>query len=239
MLGMVSGCVVNVGLDPICISVFGLGVSGAAIATAISKVVSFSILLSPFLRGKTLLELKLRFFTPKREIYAEVAKMGIPAFLRSSMLSFATAITNNVAGSFSDSALAASSVANRCTKLVSSAIQGFGQGFQPIAGYCWGAKRYKRVREAFWICSAIGAAAGIILGSIMLIFAPKLVSVFAAGDADTIAIGSLMIRSQCVTMVFHIWVIVANGLFQALGRGSLPVFLGFPVSSSALCRACL
>lgn len=226
MIGMVSGCVVNVVLDPLFISTFNLEVTGAALATAISKVVSFCILLYPFLRGKTLLELKLKFFTPKGEIYKEVAKMGVPAFLRSSMLSLATVVVNNVAGTFSDAALAASSVSHRCIRLVSSAIMGFGQGFQPVAGYCWGAKCYKRVREAFWKCSGIGVAAVAVIGLAMYLFAPTLMSVFAGNDEEIISIGTLMIRSQCVTMVFHIWVVIVNGLFVSLGRAITAGFLG-------------
>lgn len=217
MVGMVSGCLVNIVLDPIFISVLGLEVAGAAMATAISKVVSFCILLSPFLRQKTLLEIKFRYFTPKKEIYKEVARMGIPAFLRTSMLSVATIVTNNVAGSFGDVALAASSITNRCTRFVSSAIMGFAQGLQPVAGYCWGAKSYRRVRQAFWTCCKIGTEIGLVVGVIMLVFSPALVGVFAGNDTDIISIGSLMIRSQCVTLIPHVWVMIANSLFLALG----------------------
>lgn len=226
MVGMVSGCVINLFLDPIFISVLGMEVAGAAIATAISKVISFCILLTPYLRGKTLIEFKLRFFAPCAEIYKEVARMGIPAFLRSSMLSLSNVIINNVAGSFSDSALAAFSVSHRCTKLVSSAVLGFGQGFQPIAGYCWGAKNYKRVRESFWTASLLGAALGGLLGVVMFIFAPDLIGMFTADDAEIMFIGALMIRSQCITMLFHIWVVIVNGLFQALGRALAAAFFG-------------
>ena len=226
MVGMVSGCVVNVALDPLFISVFEMEVSGAALATAISKTISFGILLIPFLRRKTLLEMKLRFFTPKRSIYKEVARMGVPAFLRSAMLSFAIVVTNNAAGYFGDAALAASSISNRCIKLMSAAIMGYGQGFQPIVGYCWGAKRYKRIRQAYWTCSATGVAAGVLISAAMLAAAPALVRVFAENDPETVAIGTLMIRSQCVTLVFQIMVIITDGLFQALGRGVIAGFLG-------------
>lgn len=226
MVGMVSGCVINIILDPIFITVLGLGVAGAAIATSISKVISFGVLLFPFFRRKTLLELRFRFFAPSREIYKEVAKMGIPAFLRSSMLTIATVVTNNVAGAFSDTALAASSLSHRCTRLVASAISGFGQGFQPVVGYCWGAKRYKRVLEAFWTCSIMGAAGVSVLGAIMFVFTPQLIGIFSNGNIEMIAIGTLMIRSQCITMVFHVWIIIVNGLFQALGRAVIAGFLG-------------
>ena len=233
MIGMVSGCVINVALDPIFINVLGLEVAGAAIATTISKAIGFCVLLWPFLRKTTLLELKFRFFTPKWAIYKEIIRMGTPTFLRSSLMSVAGVITNNIAGGFSDSALAAVSVANKCTRLVGSGIMGFGQGFQPVAGYCWGAKHYRRVRQSFWVSSLIGACMAVVIGGAMAIFAPKLVAVFAADDAEIISIGTLMIRSQCYTMVCHVWVMLVNGLFQALGR-ALPAAI-LSLSRQVIC----
>lgn len=219
MIGMVFGCIVNIGLDPLFIDIFNLGVAGAAIATGLSKLTSFVILLMPFLRRKSMLELKLQFFTPKKEIYLEIARMGIPTFLRSSMLAISTIVTNNIAGSFGDPALAAVSVANKAARLVGAGIIGLGQGFQPVAGYNWGAKKYARVRKAFWTCSAMGAAGGVMLGTIMAIFAPRLVSIFtSSNNTEIISIGSYMIITQCITMVFHVWGGISNGLFQALGR---------------------
>ena len=233
MIGMCSGCVVNVALDPLFISVFGMEVAGAALATSLSKVVSFFILLWPFLRKKTLLEIRFRYFTPKWYIYKEIARMGTPTFLRASMMSIAGVITNNIAGSFSDSALAAVSVANKCTRLVGSGIMGFGQGFQPVAGYCWGARYYRRVRRAFWVSSLIGGIMAIIVATAMAIFSPQLVSVFAADDPDILSIGTLMIRTQCYTMLFHIWIMLVTSLFSALGRALSSAVLS--LSRQVLC----
>ena len=233
MIGMVSGCAVNVALDPLFIHTFGLEVAGAAIATSISKAVSFLVLLWPFLRKKTMLELRFSYFTPKWSIYKEVARMGIPTFLRASLMSTSTVVINNFAGSFSDSALAAVSVANKCTRLVGSAIMGFGQGFQPVAGYCWGAKRYRRAGSAFWVCTMIGAAMAVVIGGALGVFAPQLVAVFAAKDDEIIRLGTLMIRTQCVTMFAHVWVMIINGLFQALGRALPAAILG--LSRQAIC----
>ncbi len=234
MFGMVSGCGVNIALDPLFIYGLRLGVSGAAIATGTSKAVGFVILLIPFLRGKTVVEIKPACFAPSRVIYTEVAKMGIPTFLRSGTLSVANIVTNNVAGSFGDVALAAVSVGNKCTRMVGAGVIGFGQGFQPVAGYCWGAQRYRRVHEAFWVCSAMGAAMAVLLGTLMGIFAPNIIEQFADDSAqDAITIGSLLVRTQCVTMVFHIWVMILNGLFRALGRPVPATILG--LSRQVIC----
>ncbi len=226
MIGMVSGCVLNVALDPIFIHVLGLGVAGAAIATTISKIVSFSVLLSPFLRHKTMLEIRRKYFTPKASIYKEVAKMGIPVFLRASLMSVSQVVTNKFAASFGDSALAANSVGSKCTRVVASAIMGFGQGFQPIAGYCWGAKKYRRVREAFWTTTGVGMSIGVILAIVMAVFSVPLVKLFAAEDPEVIELGSLIIRTQCYTMIFHVWVMIINSLFQAIGRAIPAGILG-------------
>ena len=111
MFGMVSGCVLNIALDPLFIFVFNWGVRGAALATALSKVVSFTVLLIPFIKQKTVLEIKFKLFSPKWEIYKEVAKMGIPTLLRTSLLSVSTIVTNNIAGGYDDATLAAVSKA--------------------------------------------------------------------------------------------------------------------------------
>jgi len=233
MIGMSSGCIINVALDPLFINTFGMEVAGAALATSISKFIGFLILLIPFLRKCTMLEVKFSLFTPKWYIYKEIARMGIPTFLRSSLMSVAGVVTNNFAGSFSDSALAAVSVANKATRFIGSVIMGFGQGFQPVAGYCWGAKRYHRVNRAFWVSTLIGAAMATVMGTGMAIFAPKVVGIFAAEDPEIISIGTLMVRTQCYTLFAHVWVMIINGLFQALGRAFQAGLLS--LSRQAIC----
>ena len=228
MIGMVSGCVINVALDPVFIYKLNMGVAGAALATTISKGISLIVLLSPFLRGKTMLELKLKYFTPKAHIYKEIAKMGIPTLLRSSVMSLSAVFVNNMARTFGDAALAAVSVSNKCTRFVGSAVMGFGQGFQPIGGYCWGARRYRRVREAFLTCTAIGASIAVVLGTLLFIFSPQLLGAFIKKDAspETMRIGLLMLRTQAVTLFPHVYVMIINGLYQALGRPIPSTILG-------------
>ncbi len=219
MIGMLSGCVLNIALDPLFINVLGWGVAGAAGATAISKVVAFAVLMIPFLRKKTVLEVRLRLFTPKWRIYKEIARMGIPTFLRSSLLSVASIVTNSIAGSYSDAALAAISVGNKCMRFVGSMIIGFSMGFQPVAGYCWGAKKYRRVLRCFYFTVGMGIAISVVFGLLMAVFSDQLVGIFSsAKDAEVIRLGSLMIRSQCAVLILHMLVMLAGGLFQALGR---------------------
>ncbi|MBQ3008470.1 MAG: MATE family efflux transporter, partial [Oscillospiraceae bacterium] len=124
-----------------------------------------------------------------------------------------------------DAALAAVSVANKSMKFVASAVMGFGQGFQPIAGFCWGAKKYKRVKKAFALTSFIGIVLCTILGTALFIFAEPAITIFSS-DLDVLDIGMLLIRSQCVVLPMHVWVIISTGMFQALGKPFQAGFLG-------------
>jgi putative MATE family efflux protein len=217
MFGSVSGCVINVALDPLFITTFHMGVAGAAIATGISKIISFSILLLPYLSGKSILSISPRLFNPRKALYGEIARMGIPVGLRTGMMTLATILINNMAAGFGDFALAAVAVANKSMRLVASAILGLGQGFQPIAGFCWGAKKYGRVKTAFLYTSIIGLILSSILGTLLAIFARQTIGVFT-GDTRMLDIGLVLIRSQSIVLPMHVWAIIAAGLFQGTGK---------------------
>ncbi len=233
MIGSVSGCIINIFLDPLFIDVFGLGVAGAAIATGISKFISVLILMIPYWTRRCIIEIKPSYFTPKLGLYSEIAKMGIPTVLRTSLFSVSTIIINNLAGGFGDAALAAVSVANKSMKFVGSAVMGFGQGFQPIAGFCWGAKKYKRVKKAFMLTSCIGVVLCLILGTGLFVFAEQAITIFSS-DVDVLDMGMLLIRSQCIVLPMHVWVMISTGLFQALGKPFQAGFLGLCRQAFAL-----
>lgn len=233
MIGMVSGCFVNLALDPLFIFVFKWGVAGAAAATGISKVVSFCILLTPYLTNRTISHIGIKYFSPSSEIYTEIGKMGIPSFFRTSLMSVASVLTNNYAGSYGDSVLAAASVSNRIMMFMSSMVLGFGQGFQPIAGYCWGAKKYKRVRDAFWVTTAYGALICLVVGTTLYIYAPQVIGLFTKTDQTIIDVGVFMVRILCVTLPAHVWVMIINSIFQAIGRPISAAVLG--LSRQGIC----
>ncbi len=238
MLGSVSGCIINIFLDPVFITTFGFGVAGAAIATGISKVITVILLLVPFIRQKCVTEIHLKFFTPKMSLYSEIARMGIPTMLRTGFMSISTIVINNLAGGFGDAALAAVSVANKSMRLVASAVMGFGQGFQPIVGYCWGAKNYHRVKQAYYITTLIGLVLCVILGLALGIFAEDAITVFS-DDVEVLSIGVLLIRSQCLVLPLHLWVMISTGLFQAIGKPFQAGFLGLSRQAFALIPAVL
>ena len=218
MIGIAVGAILNIVLDPIFIFVFDLGVKGASIATAISKIVSFVILLTPYLRRHSLLYLSVRNIRYSREIISEVVKMGLPATLRSTLATLSMIVLNRMAGAYSDSVLAGMSVVNRIIMFPTAAILGFGQGFQPVAGFNWGAKRYDRVYKGFTFASATALIAGAIMGLLLAVFARPLIGLFTKTDAELIAIAVFSIRLQCLVKPIHSWSIVVNMLYSGLGK---------------------
>lgn len=229
MIGTSSGCILNLILDPIFILPWGLnmGIAGAALATSISRVVSFSILISPFVFKKTMLHLSIRLFRPKWQVYKEVIKMGIPSTIRDALMTGSWVVMNHVAGNFGDYALAAITVSKKTINLVASACMGFGNGYQPLAGFCWGAKKYKRVRETFKACTIIGWGAAVVLGIVLTIFSGNLAGIFVKdGDTEVIRIASLLIVSQSITLIPHIWGVIINGLCQAVGHPVYSTLIG-------------
>ncbi|MDW7659257.1 MAG: MATE family efflux transporter [Bacillota bacterium] len=218
MIGIVSGAVLNIALDPLFIFVFGWGIKGAAAATAISKFVSFAILIMPYLRHNSLLRLSPRNIKYARDIVVEVTKMGSPTLIRIGLVATSTIIMNNLAGQFSESALAAISVSNRVMMMLNSVVLGFGQGYQPVAGFNWGAKRFDRVRGAFVFSSIAGVIAAAALGILLAVFTRQVMQLFTTADEEMLAIGLLCIRLQCLTLPIHAWVIVVNMSYASLGK---------------------
>jgi len=233
MIGMVSGAVLNIALDPLFILGFGWGVKGASAATAISKVVSFIILFIPYFRRSSLLHLSVRNIQFSREIVSEVAKMGFPAMMRSGLAAVSMIVLNKVAGLYSDSILAGMSVVNRVVMFPTAAILGFGQGFQPVTGFNWGARRFDRVYKAFTFSSIVALIAGAVMGIILAVFAQPLIGLFTKTDQELLAIGILSIRLQCLVMPIHAWVIVVNMLYAGLGKARGAAILS--ISRQGLC----
>ncbi|MCL2121511.1 MAG: MATE family efflux transporter [Clostridiales bacterium] len=225
MIGMSSGCLINVAIDPLFIYNLGFGVAGAAMAKGICNSIALCILLWPFIRRKCVIKLRPSYFSPRGEIYAEIARMGVPTMIRTGMMSIATILINNTAASFGDAVMASVSVANKSLRAVYSGIMGFSQGFQPVAGYCYGAKKYDRVIKAFSITMIIGAVAGIVLGVGLGFFAPQVIGVFS-GDPDVMEIGLILIRTQSISLIPHVWVMIGSGFFQALGMALKAAVLG-------------
>ena len=218
MTGMLSGAVLNIFLDPLFIFVFKLGVKGAAIATMISQIVSFTILFFYGTTRKGNIQIKFKNFSPSVSRYAEMFRGGIPALLRQGLMSVASLLINHFARPYGDAAIAAISISNRLSMFATSVVLGFGQGFQPVCGFNYGAKLYSRVKKAFWFCVRFCTGALFLISIAMAIFAPEIITLFRKDDLDVIAIGAFGLRLQCMSLPFAAGIIMVNMMTQTMGK---------------------
>ncbi len=225
MIGISFGGILNIILDPIFIYTFKLGIAGAAIATILSQFISFLILISCFLRKKTIVRLDIRKTAKDIDTYLLIVKTGLPSLFRQGLASIATVMLNVNAAVYGDAAVAAMSIVGKCFMLIFSSIIGFGQGFQPVAGYNYGAKKYDRVREAFRFSLTVGIIMLSILAILGFLLAPHIMRLFRRDDAEVIAIGAFALRSQCISLVVLPVSVMANMLFQSIGKYWTATFL--------------
>ncbi|MEG0875572.1 MAG: MATE family efflux transporter [Oscillospiraceae bacterium] len=226
MVGMGLGGILNIALDPLFIFTFDMGVGGAALATAISKFISFCILIFPYIRKHSVLRLSIKRISFSRDIVRETTLMGMPSLLRTGLSVVSFIIINNFAGRYSDSALAGISVVTRIMMVPTFAILGFAQGFQPVAGYNFGATRYDRVKESFRFSSLVAVISVTVVSLLMAVFSKQLILLFTEGDMEMVKIGQFCLITQCVIMPLNAWVIIVNMLYAALGKPVGAIILG-------------
>ena len=218
MTGMLTGAILNIFLDPLFIFVLKMGVPGAAIATMLSQIVSFFILLCYGCTRKGNIPIKLYHFSPSIARYIEMFRGGVPALLRQSLMSIATIIINQFAKGYGDAAIAAISIVNRICMFANSVVLGFGQGYQPVCGFNYGAKLYSRVRKGFWFCVKICCAGLLFIVVFLLIFAPQIIALFRKDDPAVIAIGARGLRLNCISLPFMAGVVMCNMMTQTMGK---------------------
>ncbi|MFG6350317.1 MAG: MATE family efflux transporter, partial [Oscillospiraceae bacterium] len=220
MFGMGFGGILNCFLDPIFIFNLDMGVAGASLATAISKLVSFGILVAPYLTRRSVLRLSVRCFRPSRDIITQVFTVGSSSMFRSGLAVVSAIVLNNIAGGISDAVLAGIGVSTKVMMFPFGVILGFGTGFQPVAGFNWGAKRYDRVRESYRFASHAAIIGALVMGLTLALFADPLIGLFAKSDqsAEMLAVGALCIRLQCLVLPIHGWVAVVNMFCAGLGN---------------------
>ncbi len=221
MIGISAGGILNIILDPLFIFGIGpfpeLGISGAAIATGISQFVSFSILFYQCNFKKNTITIDIKKFSPSFMMYAKIARAGLPTFCRQGLASVASILLNTVANPYGDVVIASAGIVNRVLQFMGQAVMGYGQGFQPVAGFNYGAKRYDRVLEAFWFSCKVALVVLLSLGVVAYIFADELVGAFRAGDTEVIEFASVMIRYNCLVLPVQSWIIMSNMLTQSIG----------------------
>ena len=220
MVGITAGGILNIVLDPILIFALDMGTAGAALATALSQVVSFCILLTMCNTKADALSIRFSHFKPSLRIYGGICYNGIPSLGRQGIASISNILLNNAAGVYGDAAIAAMSIVCRYAMFINSSVIGFGQGFQPVCGFNYGAGKRERVEKAFWFGVKVASAVLLVTAVVGFVLSDRLIALFRQGDAEVIAIGSFALRCQCVTLPLVGWVIMNNMMFQTCGYTS-------------------
>lgn len=225
MIGIALGGVLNIGLDPICIFVLDLGIAGAAIATLFSQLISFGIMLFFFLSGKSTVRLSIRCVSKDPRVYWMIIKTGLPSLFRQGLASIAAVALNTNAAFYGDAAVAAMSIVSRVMMLIGSTMIGFGQGYMPVVGFNYGARKFDRVRKAFRFAAISGMVVLSALGVVGFVMAPQLMAMFRADDKSVIEIGSFAMRCQCATLILQPIIVLSNMTFQTVGRSWQATFV--------------
>lgn len=218
MVGIVSGALLNIVLDPLLIFVFRMGVSGASLATAISQFAAWGLLLWGTMRDGSV-HISLSQFRPSLHVYKEITAGGLPSLCRQAFNCLSAVMLNYAAARYAPpgheaSAVAAFAVVSRTTMFAFSLILGFLQGFQPVCGFNYGAHKYGRVLQSYLFAYSVSTAMLIVLSALGYIFAPQIIALFRREDPMLIAIGSRALRWQCLAFPLVTLSTATNMLFQ-------------------------
>ena len=230
MVGIGFGGILNMVLDPLFIYTFDMGIKGAAFATVLSQVISFLILLFGITKS-TSIQMYIDNFKPTWRSFMDIFHGGIPSLARQGMGAIAMVILNATIKEqailmygFADDAVSAMNIVNKVMGFAASALIGFGQGFQPVCGFNYGAGRKDRVRHAFWFCVKVGFGFLVVLSALGALFAYDIVWFFK--DSQSVAqIGKEALRLQCLMFPFMTFVIMSNMMLQTMGLSGKATFL--------------
>lgn len=214
MIGLTTGGILNIILDPIFIYALDLGISGAAIATLCSQSISFLILLTCFLKHKTVCHINIKLYSLKKEVLPKIVTTGFPSLSRQGLSSISSILLNTAAGAYGDAAIAGMTITTKIVMFIASIMIGVGQGFSPVSGYNFGAKRYDRVKQAYTFTLTAGFILMGSLATIIFIFANQIMNAFIK-DLNVVKIGVAALRWQVAFLPFHSLIIGTNMLMQS------------------------
>lgn len=226
MLALMAGAILNIGLDPVFIYVLDMGVAGAAIATAISQIISTLVYLTFVLRKKSIYNFRIKNCTFTKEIISEIFKIGIPTLVFQILTSLSISLVNTQARPYGDSVIAGMGAVTRVVSMGSLMVFGFIKGFQPIAGYSYGAKKFDRLHEAIKTSIIWSTAFCVIYGLVLTIFSKGIISQFTKGDLEMIRVGTQSLRINGISFMLFGFYTVYSSLFLALGKGLAGFILG-------------
>ena len=226
MCALLAGAILNIVLDPIFIYTFELGVAGAAIATAISQIVSTLVYLHYLSTKKSIFRFHWKDCFFSRKIFSEIFKIGIPTLVFQLLTSLSISLINNTSSNYGDAAIAGMGVVTRLVSMGSLTVFGFMKGFQPIAGYSYGAGKYRRLRQAIRTSILWSTLFCIVIGFAFFLFPTQILSQFTTGNVEMIQIGAHSLRVNGITFMLFGYYTVYSSLFLALGKGKEGFLLG-------------
>lgn len=226
MCALLSGAVINIGLDPLFIYTFHMGVAGAAIATAISQFISTLVYLSYVLRKRSAFTFSIKAFAPTKEIFTEILKIGIPTLTFQLLTSLSIALINRASNGYGDAVIAGMGAVTRITSMGTLVVFGFLKGFQPIAGFSYGAKNFKRLRQSIKTSILWSTVFCIFAGLLMILFSAQIISQFANGNEEMLLIGQKSLKANGFSFFLFGFYTVYSSLFLALGKGTAGFILG-------------
>lgn len=226
MCALLLGAVMNIGLDPIFIYVLNMGVAGAAIATAISQFISTLVYLSYALRKKSAFTFSVKEFCPTKQILAEILKIGVPTLTFQLLTSLSIALINRAANGYGDAVIAGMGAVTRVTSMGTLVVFGFLKGFQPIAGFSYGAKKFDRLREAIKTSILWSTTFCVVVGLVMILFSMQIISQFANGNMEMIAVGQKALVASGFSFMLFGFYTVYSSLLLALGKGAAGFIIG-------------
>ena len=226
MCALLLGAVLNIGLDPLFIYTLDMGVEGAAIATAISQMVSTLVYLTYVLRKKSVFSFSIKEFSPTRQMITEILKIGVPTLVFQLLTSLSIALINRASSNYGDSVIAGMGAVTRVTSMGTLVVFGFLKGFQPIAGFSYGAKKFDRLREAIKTSIIWSTSFCLVVGLVMAVFSTQIISQFTEGDNQMILVGQKSLFANGITFILFGFYTVYSSLFPALGKGAAGFFLG-------------
>lgn len=238
MIGLSTGGILNIILDPIFIFGFNMGISGAGLATAISQYVSLGILLTMFLLKKSQSHISIRYMSNKWKTYSSIIMTGLPSLARQGLNGVSTMVLNTQAKAFEDAAIAAMGYVGRTSSFIFCVGLGIGQGFQPLCGFNYGAKKYSRVKKGAYFTLGFGTAVLGTIAAACFAFAPQIISLFRP-EAEVIALGSEALRIYCIFLLFLPISMVGTVIFQSIGKNYRALLLSCLQSGAIFIPLCI
>lgn len=224
MIGIILGALLNIILDPIFIFTFDYGIKGAALATGVSQIISFLFLISYYIKKKSIVKINIKSFNFDKNILSNIFKIGFASFCRQGLSSLSLGLINYQASLYSEAAVASIGICLRVISIALYVILGFNQGFSPIVGFNYGAKKFKRVKETIKLCIKYTSIFSIFTTIVFFIFSKQIISLFS-NDLEVLEIGTTTLKAFALLFAFTGYQQVYSVLFQTLSENKKAMLL--------------